>query len=305
MQFYQKISVCGIAFVIWLLAGSGPIVAAPDLTATKFQTDKETGIMREFYQKAQSNGTAAQLLPFIAENIPAVSSYHASVMVLELEKTQLAMLPWLQLRYENEVLQEEMKNNFSKVMQPEELPNGELKKLLFITRSNGFKPENAEGMYFPVIDYSAVRAFRTYVTPDIAAYLDIMFEESEAMPVKDSALRLGWAELAERAAERELFLHTYSGSVKAGEVKKMYANYLTFLLFGTNNTPLFHYEDQQMEPAAVKAYQELELEQAGKEIRKIFKDFIELAARNDYKLTPEVDDYRRQILAGFQQETMN
>ena len=305
MKFYPKISICGFAFVVWLLAASGTIAAATSPTADKLQTDKETRIMQEFYQRIQTNRTPAQLLPFITENIPSVSPYSASVMVLQLERAQLAMLPWLQSSYENEEVQNELKTDFSRGIQPDIVQKEALKKLWIITRSNGFKLETAEGMYFPVIDYSAVRAFRTYVTPDIAAYIDIMFEESEAMPVKDGALRLGWEELAVRAEERQLFLHTYSGSIKAGEIEKLYTNYLACLLFGTNNTPMFHYEDQQMDAAAIKAYQGLEPERTEKGIGKILKDFIEIAARNNYKLTPEVDSYRREIFSGSRQAAIN
>jgi len=74
-----------------------------------------------------------------------------------------------------------------------------------------------------------------------------MAEESNNPPAKDAALVVGWDEVLKRALNQEKFIKRYEDSAKVGKVKELYRKYLTFTLFGLNNTPLFEYNSKVMD----------------------------------------------------------
>ncbi|TEB15874.1 hypothetical protein Psfp_01817 [Pelotomaculum sp. FP] len=107
---------------------------------------------------------------------------------------------------------------------------------------------------FPIIDYSFYKKFSAFVTPDLKDYIDIMAEESDQVPAKDAALVIGWDEVLRRALNQEEFINAYKDSMKVDEVRELYKKYLTFTLYGLNNTPLFSYESVLIVLIAVFGY---------------------------------------------------
>jgi hypothetical protein len=172
--------------------------------------------------------------------------------------------------------------------------------LLITTKNNGYKIETAEGFYFPVIDYSLYKKYRQNVTPDMAAYIDIMAIESAKTPIKDAALVIGWQEVLQRAKTQEQFIKEYGSSAKSEDMKQLLKRYLVFSLYGANNTPLFSYENKQMVPVAKKAYLEAAFDANNGSFSKLMNDYLTILKKNEYKLTKEVDEFRKKAEAEFQ-----
>lgn len=270
----------------------------------KSAVNNENNIMDEF-NKLTLNGTtsAREMIKFINENIASVNQQHASEMVIALEKQQQLQLPKLQGKYEeDDMVQKKLAKEYQKELTVNfinGLQDKPIKDLLLETKDNGFKLETAEGFYFPIIDYSLYRQYRGNVTPDISAYIEIMAAESEQIPVKDAALMIQWQDILKRAAVQEQFIKQYSSSTKVMDVKQLLKNYLSFALYGTNNTPLFRYEDKQMTPAAKKTYFEFVLNEKDGSFSQIMKEFFILVKNNNYILTKEVEEYRKTAVEGF------
>lgn len=303
--------IVSILFLVFLTAVSGcASFGAKSINETTQQkmrepiVNKDKAIVDEFKQMTQRNDfTTEELIKFINEKISVVSPENASMMILILEKNQQLDLTKLEEKYGNDKIQEKIAKNFRGDFSEgyiNSVQDKEIKDLLLETKNKGFKIETAEGFYFPVIDYSFYRKYQSNVTADIAAYIDIMSAESDKVAVKDAGLMISWDEVVKRAMKQEGFIKEFSNSAKKEDVKQLLKRYLVFALYGTNNTPLFSYEDKVMIPAAKKSYLET-IPSNGNEgsFSRIMSDYLTLLKKNDYKLTQEIDEYRKKEIEGF------
>ena len=311
MNSNKKKMIASILLLVVLTALSGCVsFGAKSINETAQQkiiepnVNKDKAIIDEFKQMTQRNDfTTEGLIKFINEKISVVSSDSASMMILILEKNQQLDLTKLEEKYGNDKIQEKMAKNFRGDFSEgyiNSIQDKVIKDLLLETKNKGFKIETAEGFYFPVIDYSFYRKYQSNVTSDIAAYIDIMSVESDKVAVKDAGLMISWDEVVKRATNQERFIKEFSNSAKKEDVKQLLKRYLVFALYGTNNTPLFSYEDKLMLPAAKKVYLETVLSNGNEgRFSRIMSDYLTLVKKNDYKLTQEVDDYRKNAIEGF------
>ncbi|MHB1043552.1 MAG: hypothetical protein ACYC0Q_12040 [Eubacteriales bacterium] len=126
-------------------------------------------------------------------------------------------------------------------------------------------------------------------------YIDIMAEESNKVPAKDAALVIGWDEVLKRALNQENFINNHKDSVKANEIKQLYKKYVTFTLYGLNNTPLFRYDSKTLDPKAREVYLNAVNNAGNSEFLKTLGGFLDLVKNNNYKLTNEVEEYRGNV----------
>ena len=105
--------------------------------------------------------------------------------------------------------------------------------------------------------------------------------------------------MVERALRQDKFLQDHPASEKAEEVKELYKKYVTFTLFGLNNTPLFDYNTKAMDGDAKDAY--TQAAEGGEEgdYKDLLKGYLEVLEENSFALTDEVDQYRKRISEGF------
>ncbi|MDF2533617.1 MAG: hypothetical protein K0Q65_3198, partial [Clostridia bacterium] len=89
----------------------------------------------------------------------------------------------------------------------------------------------------------------------------------------------------------------YADSSKLPEVSELYKKYVTFTFLGLNNTPLFEYDANVMTADAKKAYSSIDFTTKDSQLKQDLKDFMVLVVDSNYKLTPEVDKFRKDIIA--------
>lgn len=273
------------------------VQAGKEATPTDKAADKNKTLIEEFNNLIGKNARLPEVAEFIAKNLSSVSSENAAVMVNKLEELQKGYLDKLSDKYYNgDVMQKKLIQQFKQgndMSKIDAIQDKELKDLLVETRDSGYKVETAEGTYFPIIDYTFFKKYSAKVTPDLKDYIDLMAVESDKVPVKDAGLMINWDEILKRAMNQEKFLNTHKNSVKAAEVKEKRNQYLSFLLFGTNNTPLFSYETKTMVPEARNTYLNAVKNAEGSTVLKILTDYMELLKKSDYKFTDAVDQFRK------------
>lgn len=311
MTNFKNIAFAGVVLLVLLSFFSGCVNGPKPLNEQAQQTPAENGasrenaIMSEFDKLIQRNNVRAEeISKFINENMAAVSPQNLSVMLIALEKNQQRNLLKLQDKFADEdVIQKTLAEDYQGELTDSylnEIQNKTVRDLLITTKNNGYKIETAEGFYFPVIDYSLYKKYRQNVTPDMAAYIDIMAIESAKTPIKDAALVIGWPEVLQRAKTQEQFIKEYGSSAKSEDMKQLLKRYLVFSLYGANNTPLFSYENKQMVPVAKKAYIEAAFDANNGSFSKLMNDYLTILKKNEYKLTKEVDEFRKKTEAEFQ-----
>ena len=309
MKKHIIVTVLIILGTVLLLSGCTNQGAKTTSEATKLVVSdspeaKEKKVMDSFYSLIGNNTVrVADIFSFIDSNIALVSQQNAVVMIVSLEEIQKKALPAFQDKFsasyelQRKIAKVQMEN--SGIDKIDKLQDQEVKTILRETLNSGFKIETAEGEYFPIIDYSVYKKYQSYVTPDIAEYLSIMTVESDKTSVKDAALTIGWDEIVRRAASHERFIQSYSNSAKVQEVRTLLKRYLVFAFYGANNTPLFDYDSKAMKPGAKKAYQEHSLAADNGPFSKLLKDYLKVLEHNSFRLTSEVQEFRKQATEQF------
>ncbi|MGI6702819.1 MAG: hypothetical protein ACOX42_02090 [Clostridia bacterium] len=267
--------------------------------------NEQREIMGEFDRLTGDGAKLEAVVEFINDNIAQVSGKNASVMVDRLEGMQRDNLAALEERFYSD---EEIQSTLYDIYKPgtdidmegvDQVEHEALRALLIEVRDTGYRVETAEGMYFPIIDYSFYGKYSDYISDDMKEYIDIMATESGEVPAKDAALVIGWDQVVERALRQDKFLQDHPASEKAEEVKELYKKYVTFTLFGLNNTPLFDYNTKAMDGDAKDAY--TQAAEGGEEgdYKDLLKGYLEVLEENSFALTDEVDQYRKRISEGF------
>ncbi|MBA2133438.1 hypothetical protein [Capillibacterium thermochitinicola] len=264
---------------------------------------KEEKVMTGFTRLlAKEDLTVAEVIAYVDRHIDEVTTKNAGKLVLGLESVQKKMLPDWERLYDDSVLQAKMLRVYQRNWALDDLKTAQdetVRQLVAETMKNGYKVETAEGQFFPVIDYPFYQKYFEAISPDLTAYFELMAVESEATPVKDAALMISWAELLQRAKRQEQFIDGYSGSTQVEPVRALLRRYVTFALFGCNNTPLFNYQTKAMDPEAKLAYNQFVAKETEGDFAALIKEYLQVLAANDYRLTEEVEAFRQAAVAAW------
>ncbi|MDW8800462.1 M56 family metallopeptidase [Clostridium sp. A1-XYC3] len=262
-------------------------------------SEKQRAILDNLDDLIKKDTSTNQFIKVVNDNVAKVSKEYASTMIFKLEEMQKKNLPKLEERFSNDDMQSKINKiyniNFN-INKIDYIEDKELKDLLVETRNGGYKIETAEGMYFPVLDYESYKQYSPYVTEDIKNYIQIMAVESNKTPIKDAALMISWDELLKRALKQEEFISKYGNSVKINDVRQLYKQYIVFILYGANNTPIFQYDTKELVPEAKISYTNAIKESNNSETLGNIKGFINILEESNYKITEKVESYRKGIL---------
>lgn len=263
------------------------------------EIDANEQITKDFKTLLGNNPKADAVIAFIDKNIAKVSEENASTMVDGLEEIQKKDISKLKEKYFNEG--ETIQNELHKVYQPgfdlnklDDIQDQELKDLLVETRDLGYRLETAEGTYFPMMNYENYQKYSPYVTADIKDYIEILTVETNKVPAKDGALIIGWDEIIKRALNQEQFIKNHGSSAKADEMRELQKKYLTFILYGLNNTPLFSYDSKVMSPDAEASYLNAVNNNGDSELMQMLGKYMDVLAKTNYKFSEEADKFRKE-----------
>ncbi|WP_339171209.1 hypothetical protein NSQ55_03390 [Paenibacillus sp. FSL H7-0943] len=242
-----------------------------------------------------------EAIKYLNSNMYAVGSYHATMMTLKLENLHKAALQAWESKFSTSTVQRKLTAIYKAGASMSSLAaitdDLQLRTLLKSASESGYKLETAEGTFFPVIDYGAYRKYKLYVTNDISAYITIMATESDLPSSKDNGLVIAWTEVAARALSQEQFIQNHPKSNRISAVKALYTMYVNNTFYGQNNTPLFHYDNLEMDLEAQKAYSSiLTKNNDNSPFLQKLDSFMKLMKDNSYKLTDEVEQYRKTSL---------
>ncbi|OPX87639.1 MAG: hypothetical protein A4E53_02418 [Pelotomaculum sp. PtaB.Bin104] len=284
-----------IIFCLSLAVAAGCVVKKQTEQNTPKEPEANT-IMNDFQALIQKDSSVEEVAGFINNNISSVSEEDASKMVDQFEIIQKKNLPQFEIMFDEDGMQDKINSEYKAVTAQSDIKDSELKELLAKTKNSGYKVETAEGFFFPIIDYEFYKNFSSYVTPDVKDYIDIMAEESDKVPAKDAALVIGWDEVLKRALSQEKFINTHKDSVKVNDVKELYKKYVTFALYGLNNTPLFRYDSKILDPKAKEVYLDAVTNPGDSRFLKTLNGFLDLVKNNNCKLADEVEQYRDNVI---------
>ncbi|MFF2912017.1 hypothetical protein [Paenibacillus sp. NPDC057934] len=279
-------------------SGSGTQESTSKTSTTAADNSHSEAIYKAAQPLLSSSSKLPQAIKYLNSNLYAVTSYRATMMTLQLENLHKAALGAWENKFSRSDVQRQLatvyKSQVSMVKLAESIKDPALRTLLETAGESGYKLETAEGTYFPVIDYGAYRKYKVYVTNDISDYLTMMAAESDLPSAKDNGLVIAWTEVAARALAAEQFTKSYPKSNRITAAKQLYAKYIASTFYGLNNTPLFHYDNLEMDLEAQKAYAGLlsAKNPDNSPFLQKLEGFMKLLKENGYLLDDKVEQYR-------------
>ncbi|WMT42070.1 hypothetical protein RE628_06430 [Paenibacillus sp. D2_2] len=226
----------------------------------------------------------------------------ATQMVLSLEDAQLQVKPTLQERYNEQGIQQELMNTDPYTHSLDEiisqLSDGKLKNLLADTQDNGYFLYSIEGTFFPIIDYEAYAKYEDKTTEDISDYIRLMVQETKEPSLRDASIAISLEELLNRALDTESFMTNYPASLRNNEIKNLFRQYKGAIFFGSDNSQLFDYTTRIMNDDAQKTYKSYvsKSEACQSQLLTELKQYMDTAAKNDYKDSDELKQMREKFL---------
>ncbi len=259
----------------------------------------EKKIVTQLNEIVEDNEKLAEAIEFMDKNISKVSKETASQMVEIFEKAQKDYLATIEDKYYNEEIQKKfqgLNKSIEDINKLEGISEEAIKELVKESKSIGYKVETAEAVYFPIIDYSFIEKYSSYVTADMKDYIEIMAVESNQVPAKDAALIITWDELLNRALAQEKFINEYKDSAKLNDVKELYKKYVYFIFNGLNNTPLFDYDSKVMLSDAKESYLTALESKDNSRLLEELRGYMDALKETNYKLTDTIQKHREEAI---------
>ncbi len=250
---------CILALSITACKKENPVAPVEDTTNA---VQKEQ-IIDEAKALASQNEEPEKMVAFIQANIQAAGQNGAEVMVSSLEQLQeshLSEYTDLLLTEENQGILMETVQDLNDPSTYDKLKNEELSALLGKLRKSGYKFENFEGSWYPIIDYGSYKQYAEYLSDELKDYIALMATESDKVTMKDAAIVIELDDLANRLVMAENYVVKYGGSPRIERVKETYAGYLSNFLGGSNNTLIYDYETKEIRQEIRDAYEKFSRE---------------------------------------------
>lgn len=271
--------------------------ASPD-GSTAVSEEEQQAILDVFEALLKAPGNEKAALTEIGKDISKLSPENANLMLLGFEDYQNAALTDMSVLSDALIKMLETSKtpyNEEALNDPTQITDENLKTAVQAVLDRGYKIIVPEGMYNAIVDYSVYKTAEKYVTPDIAAYIELMAKESESRMLEDAAIIISMDEVFSRTLSAESFISTYHDSARYDQVEQKYQNYVTTYFYGQNNTPAFDYVTKQLDQKFLDSYQKAAESGKDSAIVKAVGEYLKVLETNDYKLTGAVDDYRKSM----------
>lgn len=299
----KKSAIAAILALILSIQTGVIVSAAPASQAgSNAVSSKAAAFGNAVYNKANKllkESDVAYAKSYITKHIRSVTAYQATMLVLKLENAMNDALPAKTDKVYEIGIQDKLMNLY-KFGEPinttiNKTKDETLRKVLINLRDSGYRLYTTEGVIFPIIDYTTLKPYKPYINKDIQAYIDIMVVESEKPAVSDAALVIPWSEVIDRGLTQEAFISAYPKSNRTADVKLKLRFTELSLYYGYNNTPLFKYEDNLLDPEVRQAFDKAlkDSDAVSKSaLLKKLKSWSDVLESNKDKLNQEVERYR-------------
>ncbi len=271
--------------------------------------DKEdnlnVNIMKDFRNMVENHNEPIDLIKYIEENIEKVSPEERVEMIEKLELVQELYIEEYTDQLFIEDFQAELLNLsgihqlakqqegeihsylFFDESKIEEIKNGDLKELIDKLIQGKYKLINLEGAFYPIIDYEALKVYDKYISNELKDYIHIKAMESNKPTIIDSALIIPFDELAGRLIIVEEYIKKYPEGIKYEELLRLYGTYLRFYLEGSDNTPIYDYETNEIKEEVLSSYKKT-AKNKNTVTSSIVSKYIDIIEENQFKIDEKV-----------------
>ncbi len=272
------------------VVSASAIACTPKKAAAPAPVDNTDAIQKEqTIQEAKDlvkqNEEPEKMVALIQANIQKAGQDGAEIMVSGLEQLQESHLS----EYTDLLLTEENQKILMETVQDLNNPdtyvgmeNKDLAALLGKLRKSGYRFENFEGSWYPIVDYASNKQYTEYLSQEMKDYIELMAIESDKVSLKDAAIVIDLNDLSKRLILAENYIVKYGASPRIDRVKETYAGYLWSFVGGANNTPIYDFETKAIRPEIREAYEKFSRENPDLVSTKAVRNWLEVLRDGKY-----------------------
>lgn len=141
--------------------------------------------------------------------------------------------------------------------QVSKLADSDFKKVMEAATPQGYILSSAEGMVFPVVDFTEFAKYKVLYSPEFAAVMDQEAYDNAQILVSDGGLVVGLDQIVARIFEADQDLKNSADNKYQKYLVMNYADRLAMLLYGTNNSPAYDYETLKIREEVALLYKKM------------------------------------------------
>jgi len=167
---------------------------------------------------------------------------------------------------------------------------------------NGFMIEQGEGMVFPIVDWNKLQAFfAPKATPGMKAYIEQEAADRNKPAWGDGGIIISLEDLADRGAWWERFNRDYPYFPLRSQTAESERWPRLVLVSGSDNTPIYDYESQQITEESKRAWAYVQQKYPGTKLAAAVKEIADLCAAEGWKHTKKVEEFRMKFAEAMYQ----
>jgi hypothetical protein len=262
-------------------------------------TSQDTAQLKEFTTAADAL-SLEEAKGLLDEKIKDTSHMMADEYVAYYEERLISELSGVSSQFFEGTVQEDLASKFNygyfSRKQLQEIESAETLEMIDGLYDLGYKVETSEGMYYPILDYSVLYKYEDQVTSGVKKYLRLMKRQSDIMAYSDAAVIVPWSELGERLLMAEELQSEYLPKTMKKRVEEEFEWAFMTFVFGTNNTPVFDFENNSIsDPEVISAFKEV-AKNGGNTAKSIMVPYLKVLDEEDYKGTDRVYETVNKLL---------
>ncbi len=243
----------------------------------------------------------------VTKEHPTLSALHvltACLEELDLERTTRIILAYEQLLSEKKAHfsnilfsgdnHQKLYQSFPDDFHPQmikSIQDGAFRTILYEVIDSGYTLKKSEvGLYQVEIDYTFFDAYRSYMTPEIQRYFEIMRDETKMPYFGDYGRQAEPFELGQRLERLDAYLTEYPKSERLEVLSKKANRYLLALVYGGEG--YFPYDENDvLSSDYLNTYRNLGSDQPKTAMRRLFNGLVKVLEEADFNWNDGVYDY--------------
>lgn len=273
MKKWTAVGFCVVLMVAFLSACGG---------------DKEE-IQRKFLDltgEKATNQTVVAVHDFVRENLPKLNQEEASHMLMAYEDY---LIGYINVDSDQSLptLLEPYYDTDEKKIDSDQIQNQETKKIYDNLKKADIRCSVQAGQFILSVNHKAMlNEFGKDITPALSRLYKLKEVEFSRPAAENAVLKITWGQLADRAYSVEKMIKKYKedDDLIREDAQWMYENYMSMMLMGLNNSPIFDFKTGEFSKEANDAYTKFIAEHPKSLTAGMLKQYFSYLNEIDYRM---------------------
>lgn len=273
MKKWTAVGFCVVLMVAFLSACGG---------------DKEE-IQRKFLDLTggkATNQTLVAVHDFVRKNLPKLDQEEASHMLMAYEDY---LIGYINVDSDQSLptLLEPYYNSDEKKIDPDQIKNSDTKKIYENLKKADIRFSVQANQFTLLVNHKAMlEEFGKDITPALARLYKLKEVEFSKPAAENAVLKISWAQLADRAYSVEKMIKKYKedDDLIREDAQWMYENYMSMMLMGLNNSPIFDFKTGEFSKDADTAYTKFIADHPKSLTAEMLKQYFNYLNEIDYRM---------------------